>query len=1157
MKRILSTMLCVLLLSTAVPFAASAEEVNTQTCNIDVPCLERDLPHGDALWEQIYALERQLPDLNGAESYYQIMAEVEQLVRASGEVAQDSIEVSEGCVCWNTLDGMAHRYSPELRAEISGYFSGDDSDESPAVNDESQKHIEDAVSAQEDSSVGLGSTTAKNIAVLSPYYGYTGDGWQDMTALISSLAKITGGTYKDYRNDDATIDALADMLESCAVVFINTHGSTDKRGKLNDTSMSNTSYFTLTTGAGITSADCVWTTGQCGRYQHAFKGGSPPEAAGHDVYYVDGTAVTNHMELNAPNNLVWMECCLSMATDGICAPLRSRGVGVVYGYSKPVSFLGADQYTELFFDSLKEGNTVSQAAKYMKEMSGSSWDPYYNVSYNGAVASGIAFPVFADDIDPYPGQRNVDSVQSVYSSWRLPFKNESDCKTEAVLYKDMVQRVDCKLRFTPNLTAASVSSGALPPGMSLYRTEHELYVRGTPTQTGTFTANIKITDSVYGQLTHTFRIHVCSQTVKTETKNITFTTGSKQSTNILTSCIYSKFAGGSLPRNGRVELSSNTLKFVTDIANTPPGSYTAKYDVVDSSYTRRVLTLSITVDPKSNLTLSNRSVTMALNRKGVVEILNTQANGAFYNVEITSGSIPDGTLLVSRFNHNFNIIGTPTQSGTFNCALRLSRKTNSYTMNLTVNVLDASRVNSNISCHSVTGGTLSTETVRCDSSYTLPQYNGSIPSDMKFTGWMYNGKVYQAGTEVDIDAMQMAFYACCEYKTLTAIETADCTVNMPVAGTHPDMYPISCDSEKYSVKISNWTLNESPYSSIGASDTFAAGKQYSVRVSFEAKPGYKLDDSTVYKINGSAPAHTSGTTAVAVYTAASPAVAKIDSTLTVPVGGKSPDYRPIPVYAGYTASVKLWYLNKSPEYTHLSPDDTFEGGKSYRVRVKYSPIDGCNISSDAEYFINGKKATYVGANTYEVVFTALKSVSSVTVYGSPKAEAGETSLNNPPGYSVSASSGCAVSSQDWAKLTMISTSPMRLGYVKFSGAFADGTTYYPRVYLKVLSGYTFADEVKVKFSDSGAVSTGIIQSDGTLRATGDGVTAKSDVMIGDINGDGKIDINDATMVQKAAAEIATLTASQSIAADVNRDGNIDVTDVTLIQKYAAEIIDHF
>ena len=66
MKRILSTMLCVLLLFTAVPFAASAEEVNTQTSNSDVPCLERDLPHGDALWEQIYSLERQLPDLNAA-----------------------------------------------------------------------------------------------------------------------------------------------------------------------------------------------------------------------------------------------------------------------------------------------------------------------------------------------------------------------------------------------------------------------------------------------------------------------------------------------------------------------------------------------------------------------------------------------------------------------------------------------------------------------------------------------------------------------------------------------------------------------------------------------------------------------------------------------------------------------------------------------------------------------------------------------------------------------------------------------------------------------------------------------------------------------------------------------------------------------------------
>lgn len=77
--------------------------------------------------------------------------------------------------------------------------------------------------------------------------------------------------------------------------------------------------------------------------------------------------------------------------------------------------------------------------------------------------------------------------------------------------------------------------------------------------------------------------------------------------------------------------------------------------------------------------------------------------------------------------------------------------------------------------------------------------------------------------------------------------------------------------------------------------------------------------------------------------------------------------------------------------------------------------------------------------------------------------------------------------------------------------------------IPVYAGYTFANEVKVTFSDSGAVSTGIIQSDGTLRATGDGVTAKSDVMIGDVNGDGKI----------------------------------DVTDVTLIQKYVAEIIDHF
>ncbi len=64
-------------------------------------------------------------------------------------------------------------------------------------------------------------------------------------------------------------------------------------------------------------------------------------------------------------------------------------------------------------------------------------------------------------------------------------------------------------------------------------------------------------------------------------------------------------------------------------------------------------------------------------------------------------------------------------------------------------------------------------------------------------------------------------------------------------------------------------------------------------------------------------------------------------------------------------------------------------------------------------------------------------------------------------------------------------------------------------------------------------------------------------ILGDVNGDGFVTVYDATLVQKHAAEITTLTGDALAAADTNKDGVVTVADATLIQKYAAEIIDHF
>ncbi len=60
-------------------------------------------------------------------------------------------------------------------------------------------------------------------------------------------------------------------------------------------------------------------------------------------------------------------------------------------------------------------------------------------------------------------------------------------------------------------------------------------------------------------------------------------------------------------------------------------------------------------------------------------------------------------------------------------------------------------------------------------------------------------------------------------------------------------------------------------------------------------------------------------------------------------------------------------------------------------------------------------------------------------------------------------------------------------------------------------------------------------------------------LLGDVDGNNKVDITDATLVQMKAARLILFKASQRAVADFNHDGKIDITDATLIQMKAAGI----
>lgn len=98
------------------------------------------------------------------------------------------------------------------------------------------------------------------------------------------------------------------------------------------------------------------------------------------------------------------------------------------------------------------------------------------------------------------------------------------------------------------------------------------------------------------------------------------------------------------------------------------------------------------------------------------------------------------------------------------------------------------------------------------------------------------------------------------------------------------------------------------------------------------------------------------------------------------------------------------------------------------------------------------------------------------------------------------------------------------------------------------------------------VVTGISAGTATITVTAAGnsnynsasktisVAVEKSCLSGDVNSDGKITIDDVTLVQKYLASVSDFTTSQKDIADVNNDGDISIDDVTLMQKYIAGII---
>ncbi len=406
MKHILSLLLviCMLLsLASGMAVAAPVEEHDSPRVLTD-----EDYVLTNRVWDEIHALEADLEAENATRS---------QRINAVAELIQDSVNYVEGSLernpdnmTWMTDEGIACMYT---------YDKEEAEDRNGSAGEILPENLEDYTHT---SYVKKGSPRGIDVYVLGPWYAYDSSfnntyGVGYYREFADNLANATGGTSTVYRNTAVTIDVIADCIEKGAMVMIDSHGTYAYRsGRYRN-------YLRLSTGSGLTDAD--YSNGNA-YYDSGYSHGP--------AWMVTGTAITNHMEKDAPNSFVWLGICSGMRYESMHKPLLERGVEATMGYSRTISFEWDRYWLSAFTAALAEGKDVAAAATAMKNKYG-KWDRNTEYSYNTidkAKNNEKAFPIFVSDKDAYPASNTqaeypsaVQIIQNVYSNWRLFCEHKS------------------------------------------------------------------------------------------------------------------------------------------------------------------------------------------------------------------------------------------------------------------------------------------------------------------------------------------------------------------------------------------------------------------------------------------------------------------------------------------------------------------------------------------------------------------------------------------------------------------------------------------------------------------------------------------------------------------------------------------------------------